>query len=72
MKLPTFIMVTVGFLWSHFEWKVLPAHPCLVARQHRLQIVLAFPAHEVNLVIKSAGSPDSMAESKEGVGTKRE
>ena len=37
MYFPTRIMVTVGPLLSHFEWKVVPAQPSTDARQQRAQ-----------------------------------
>ena len=37
MYFPTRIMVTVGPLLSHFEWKVVLAQPFTDARQQRLQ-----------------------------------
>ena len=37
MYFPTRIMVTVGPLLSHFEWKVVPAQPSTDARQQRVQ-----------------------------------
>ena len=37
MYFPTRIMVTVGPLWSHFEWKVVLVQPSMDARQQRVQ-----------------------------------
>ena len=48
MYSPTLTMVTVGFLLSQFEWKVLTDHPSLLARQHRFQAKLP-PAHDFNI-----------------------